>query len=416
MTLHAPVAPIGLPSPRPKPRLYKYLSDEDPDLPTIVFDIIDGLSIEDVEPELYQRLLPLLKDRERALKEWRNQPASKLIGDAIEYIENYRYCNDPKRLQPRSLRTLRTVGGKLTPTELSINVDMALRGEFKQLDPRHYRAINRELQRLKGDALRDGDYLLAERCVNASRKVLAMTSENRFEEMTTARVDELADKLRAKEADRDDVIEHWERAIRDAERKRDADLKMMEKENEKELREFDKQFDLEPPPEMRKFSPQLLQLRVREKYMVQSGRYVEATEVRAEAEKMMAKEMKQHHERWIESLKLKRADVIKKQQERMYVRRVNADNQIEKMRRESIAQIDHQEKAVQHIESHYEDARIVQNFSTINSTPRTMRRSTGRRDIPLPKLSPANPQAAAFRQKAMINTIVYSRTPKSARY
>lgn len=415
MTLHPPRAPLGLPAPRPKPRLYKYLSDEDPDLGTIVFDIIDGLSIEEVEPELYQRLLPLLKDRERALKEWRNQPASKSIADAIQYIENYRYCNDPKRLQPRSLRTTRTIGGKLTETELSINVDMALRGEFKQLAPRNYRAIIRELQRVKADALRDGDYLMAERCVNASRKVLAMTSENRFEEMTTARVDELAEKLRTKENDRDEVKEHWARSIRDAERKRDADLKMMEKENEKELREFDKQFDLEPPPEMRKFSPQLLQLRVREKYMVQSGRYVEATEVRAEAEKMMAKEIQQHHERWIESLKLKRADLIKKQQERMYVRKVNANNLIEKMRRESIAQIDHQEKAVQHIESHYEDAVIVQNFSAVGGvTTRTVKNTTGR--SPLPKLTPANPQAAAFRQQAMINTIVYSRTPKTARY
>ena len=415
MTLHPPRAPLGLPAPRPKPRLYKYLSDEDPDRGTIVFDIIDGLSIEEVEPELYQRLLPLLKDRERALKEWRNQPASKSIADAIQYIENYRYCNDPKRLQPRSLRTTRTIGGKLTETELSINVDMALRGEFKQLAPRNYRAIIRELQRVKADALRDGDYLMAERCVNASRKVLAMTSENRFEEMTTARVDELAEKLRTKENDRDEVKEHWARSIRDAERKRDADLKMMEKENEKELREFDKQFDLEPPPEMRKFSPQLLQLRVREKYMVQSGRYVEATEVRAEAEKMMAKEIQQHHERWIESLKLKRADLIKKQQERMYVRKVNANNLIEKMRRESIAQIDHQEKAVQHIESHYEDAVIVQNFSAVGGvTTRTVKNTTGR--SPLPKLTPANPQAAAFRQQAMINTIVYSRTPKTARY
>lgn len=415
MTLHPPRAPLGLPAPRPKPRLYKYLSDEDPELGTIVFDIIDGLSIEEVEPELYQRLLPLLKDRERALKEWRNQPASKSIADAIQYIENYRYCNDPKRLQPRSLRTTRTIGGKLTETELSINVDMALRGEFKQLAPRHYRAIIRELQRVKADALRDGDYLMAERCVNASRKVLAMTSENRFEEMTTARVDELAEKLRTKENDRDEVKEHWARSIRDAERKRDADLKMMEKENEKELREFDKQFDLDPPPEMRKFSPQLLQLRVREKYMVQSGRYVEATEVRAEAEKMMAKEIQQHHERWIESLKLKRADLIKKQQERMYVRKVNANNLIEKMRRESIAQIDHQEKAVQHIESHYEDAVIVQNFSAVGgTTTRSVKNTTGR--SPLPKLTPANPQAAAFRQQAMINTIVYSRTPKTARY
>jgi hypothetical protein len=64
-----PTKSLGLPAPRPKIRRYKYVQDENPSLPAIVFDIIDGLPIQEVEPELYQDLLPLLRDRERALKE-----------------------------------------------------------------------------------------------------------------------------------------------------------------------------------------------------------------------------------------------------------------------------------------------------------------------------------------------------------
>lgn len=412
MSVQAPKRPIGLPAPRPKLRKYKYIYDENPDLCTIVVDIINDLPIEQVEPELYPQLLPILRDRERALKEWRNQPASRSIGVAIQHIENYRYCNDPNQLQPRSMRSMRISSNKLSPTELSINVDLAIRGEFRQIDPKHYNVIVKELVRLKSEALSDGDYLLAEKCVNASRKVRAMTSDNKFVEMATARVDELAEQLAIKGNDRDEVIGKWEKAIAEAERKRDADLKRMEKENERELRIFDKQFETEPPPDMRKFSGELLQLRTRERYMVQSGRYTEATEARAEAERLTAKETEEHKQKWMNVLKLKRAELVKKQQDKMYIRKVNADNQIAKMKRQSIAEIDHQEKALQHVESHYEDATVVQNFSSVGATSR----GTTRRDKRLPRLAPANPAAAAFRQRAMINTIVYSKTaPKTAR-
>jgi pterin-4a-carbinolamine dehydratase len=408
--LKPPNGALGLPAPRPKIRRYKYVQDENPSLPAIVFDIIDGLSIQEVEPELYPNLRPLLCDRERALKEWRNQPASKSIGDAIEYITHYRYADDPNQLQPRSLRSVRITSNKLSPMELGINLSSAMRGEFDDIDPRHYKSIIRELHARKADALSNGDYLLAERIVSAYRRMVALSSVNRFKAIATSRVDGLGAQLEVKTEDRDDLVERAAQSIAEAERKRDADLRQMERANERELKKFDKQFDMDPPPALRKFSPTFLQLRVREKYMVQAGRYAEATQTREEADKLEQQEREEQRERWVAQLRLQRQELQKRQQEKMYIRTANANNQIAQMRRQSGAAISHQEKAVQHLEHQHQSATVVQNFASVTDQPNTARRE---RRLPKLKRKAIDPDAVQFRQRAMVNAIVYSRTARS---
>jgi hypothetical protein len=404
--IRAPPKILGLPAPRPKIRPYKYFADDNPSLPTILFDIIDGLPIQRVDPELYQQLLPLLRERERALKEWRNQPASRAIGDAIEYVQVYRYANDPNQLKPRSMRTTRITSDKLSPMELSLNVNMAMRGEFHEIDPRHYKVLIKELQRIKTEALAESDYLLAERAGNASHRVIALTSDNRFEQIANGRVDTLSDALQIKTADRDDLIERTAKDIAGAEKRRDDDIRKMNRAHEAELRKFDEQFDMDRPPELRKFSATLLQLRVREKYMVLSGRYREATEVREEADRLEKRETEQQRERWVEQLKLQRAELQKKQEERIFVRRMNADHQIAQLRRSTTAAIEHQAKAVQHLEHQFESAATVQSFAALaEERPRSSRR--GRK---APKIKVIDHAALMFRRRAIINTAVYSKT------
>ena len=396
---------FGMPRARPKPRQYKYLSDENPDLQTIVFDIIDGLPVDEVEPELYGSLLPLLREKERALKEWRNQPASKSIAAAIDHITNYRYSNDPKRLQPRSIRnTAQKVDGKVSEYQLSICVDNALRDEYRHIDPGFYKPLINELKKVHKDAVNDEDYYLAEQAVNSRRRVIALNSDNRFAEITAARVHDLAGKLSEKEYDRDLTKEKWEKAIKEAEIKRDHDLKEIEKENEKELKEFDKlyQFD-EPPPEYRKFSPQILQLHAQEQYMIKSGQYIAATELNREVHQLKAKESEGHRQRYLHTLDLKREDLLRKQKEKMTIHEMNANNVIAQMKRKAEKAVDLQDKSVKHVESHYENATNIQNLG--GKKPKGSSRRGDQEQS----------QAALFRQRAMINTIIYTKSLKSPR-
>jgi len=147
-------APLGLPGPRPRLRRFTFTSDEAPDLHDIVIAIIDGLQASQIEPDLFPAVLPLLRERERALKEWRNQPASRSIAATIAYITSYRFTTDPAQIRTRGATASSAV---LSPTELAVAVDVAVRGDFHQLEPRHYRAIARELQRRRAaDASRRG--------------------------------------------------------------------------------------------------------------------------------------------------------------------------------------------------------------------------------------------------------------------
>jgi hypothetical protein len=390
------------------------MRDENPDLSKIVLDIINGISIEQVEPEIYPFLLPLLRDRERALKEWKNQPASRALDAAIEHIQNYRYGNDPNQLQPRSVRSVHVNKSALSETELNLAVNLAIRGEFSQIDPCHYRIIIKELQRIKIEALSNGDYLLAERAVNASRRVIGLSSENRFAEIASAKVDTLASQLQAKVEDKEGLAEKCELQISMAQKRRDEDIRRIERVNEEELREFDRQFGDKAPARFRKFSPTLLQLRTREHYMLEAGRYTEATEVKEEVELLEAMESEEHEKRWIEKLKLKRQELIKKQEEKMFVRRMNANILIEKIKKANQAAIEHQERAVGHIERHFNGAVAIQNMGnfTVGGRRGVLSARECRNLVQKPKQT-RDPEATRFRRKAIINAIVYSKTGSS---
>ena len=104
---------------------------------------------------------------------------------------------------------------------------------------------------------------------------------------------------------------------------------------------------------------------------------------------------------------------------------MNANNAIEKMRRQSLQEIDHQVKAVKHVESHYEDAAAVQNLGAIKKSPSTKSTATTRcsgASLSSKKsnrsktgMQQTQSNAALFRQRAMINTIIYSRIGQSPR-
>ena len=82
-----------------------------------------------------------------------------------------------------------------------------------------------------------------------------------------------------------------------------------------DLYQFDEDHNIEVPPKFRKFSPEYLNMRKREKFMVSSKRYVEANTLKKEADKIEKKEREIQQKNWGDYVNQQRQLLIKKQQE-----------------------------------------------------------------------------------------------------
>lgn len=383
----SPTRSFILPSPRQKPKLYKYFADDNPDLNKIVFDIIDGLNIDQIEPELYQDLLPLLEERFVALQEWRNQPASRSLQAAINFIKNYRYSDDPKQLRPRSERkangynncSIYTEDENENPDqyEIDTNVDYALRGQFELIEPDLYSTVNQELKRVKTEALKVKNYSLAEQSKDASKKLQTLGSENIFYEFTTQNLMNRENHLLEKQVDYEKSKEDWDKIIKDAENQREKILKDAQKQNENALIEFDKQYDIEPPSTIFKHSSQVLELRAREDYLVKAGRYNEASVFNDEATALEQVEKENHRRKWYEELDIKRAEFEKKLKEKYKVREDCANQYVANVKLRASQSLDQNQKRIQHAEFNLDGAtRLCSLDGGVNSSSQTALNST----------------------------------------
>ena len=119
---------LKCPSPRPPRRIYEYTPEDNARLSDIVIHIINGLDIQKVDPQLYPDLILILQEKEKALKEWRNQPASRSIKTALSYVQSYRYENDPiQQLSTNSRSTLPVSGSKISQGDLDYYIDREFR-------------------------------------------------------------------------------------------------------------------------------------------------------------------------------------------------------------------------------------------------------------------------------------------------
>ncbi|EAY07782.1 hypothetical protein TVAG_000660 [Trichomonas vaginalis G3] len=386
---------------RYRPHVYKYTLEANPDAMVVVYALMnERCEMNDIDPQLFPSMLPLLREKERQLKEWRNQPASKTIASAIEFITNYRYSEDPNQ-NPQLLERGFTQSLK-GPTQEDVDYALQLLicgRSVDQIDPSVRKQVGVALGLKRKEALQQGDYLLAEKCVNQSRALIALQNEERYEEIQTQRTDMITEKYNQCQNDFQTIKEQWDQKLQAAAKQRDDSLKQLDINDSLELQEFDKVFDSPVPSEFLKPSSTLLQLKCREQYMVSSGRYAEANDVRSQALELEAQEKEAGKKRYLAELNLKRQEFIKKQQDKHAAREMAIRNQYDKTVARAELECERASKMAHKLEDKIDE---------IDRNAMMAARSTKNRslnDAPDPKA-----QAALFRQRAKINTIVYTKT------
>ena len=319
---------------------------------------------------------------------------------------------------------------------------------YTRITPSNFNEVISRVRRIQRDALNDGDYELADRAQKSTSHIVRHVNNARFLAINEAKADEMNEQLQATQRDLQYLKDHWRTVLQNAKDRMNEDLQKLQAENDKELKKFDASVEKSikgitvenaddsvfldkkvMPVEYRKFSPELLEMRNREKALINARRYKEAKRVKDEADKLEQVELERNYERYLNKMQSKRNELLKKHENKVFVRKQNWEKSIEEIKRVSASEISHAEKGVMQLEKKIESAEelnmtirsprngkmksrndpqknesanrtsaVVRLPNKANLTPRVIRNKKNKRER----------QALQYRQRTLINRVTYS--------
>ena len=101
------------------------------------------------------------------------------------------------------------------------------------------------------------------------------------------------------------------------EEKRQNDIARLMQEQEREMNELNEKYSKEPPPKYRKLSTELIQMRKHERMLRLTGRYMEAKQVRSDADGLESFEMEKQRIKWEKDAQAARQEMAKRHKQQM---------------------------------------------------------------------------------------------------
>ena len=360
-------APVRRRKPR-KPPVYLYKATPTPDYRDIVLSLTNGLSPDLIDPSLYGDIYPMLQSQEVRLRAM-NPPAANRLRSAMEYMCNWRPPDEPVvREVPEEDLYL--------PSQQMIDDGVARAmtgGDLSSIDPRLLQFLIPPLREEKRKALEAGDYKAAQRADIGARNVMSQSCLQEVIEQQDEKKSETEHKLEVAKIQLENVKEKWELLLEQKRQQMEVAMAQMQEDFQREMDEFDEQFDGEPPPQRMKFSAVCLDLRAKEKHLVNSKRFKEAREMRKEVSAIEERERQQRKEEWLNDLMIERQKLIEKEKQRVFAREMAWQSAISKMELSANQEIQHAQKTVNILQQKLDKSNAEAEFTkTQRKLPRLM--------------------------------------------
>jgi hypothetical protein len=305
--------------------------------------------------------------------------------------------------------------------DLDTAVSRVRNGDFDAISNRTARPVINRLRELQVECLSNANYDEADRLEAGIRRANHIYTAGAAESLNSSQTEELLNQLSIARYELAYFRSHWRKAICGASQRRDSELEEMQRQYDEELAIFDHDVKTcETPVPVRKYSPDLLQLRRRQKAMVASKRYIEAKVIKDEADRLEAKENGSNRERFREKAAADRKEMVSKQQEKLSIRAQNWDRTIQEMERIAEAELSQITKTIEHLETRIADKdEFARSSGWVEQSRDVQPTSTAHRKK---TTGGSSSYSQMFKQQRMINKMLYSRVmlpkvkvPKTAR-
>ena len=164
------------------------------------------------------------------------------------------------------------------------------KGEISKLIP--------ELRKKIDESTKAQDYITADRASNLIKELNDMKRKQADEEYRESVENERREKISEMEEEIRERKEKWEDILEGFQEKKASVLSTMKSDHEAELMKLNELYKEEPPPQFRKQSATLLQLKAMQKAMVSSKRYLDANGILPDIQRLEKEEMEANKKRW----------------------------------------------------------------------------------------------------------------------
>lgn len=377
------------------------------DFNAVIQNMLNGVDVLLVDPQIYPHLISPLYVFRDVFTSQNQRDMVKKCNFLIEYIEDYPHRLEIKAALANKFPEPEPKPPALEPDVVNSIVDNILQtGTIKFFPREELELVLAELRKRKQEMISSGDYVGAQKADHYTKAVMNYGQLGEVEQMQESKTEEIRNKLADAKAQLASDKQRWEQFHQNLMKEAKTDLTNIYNQYESEIDELDAQHEIEKlPPKFTKASKALLQLRRRQEAMIASKHYEAAADVKDIADKMEAEEAIVHRARWNAYLE----DCIYKKRQEQKKQIEGRKNYWKKEEASLIAQankeVEKAEKSIEHLEKSLEQA------SNAHALAASLKEETKVIPKGLPPLtrSPTRSDAAAYRQRAILNQQIYTR-------
>ena len=277
-------------APRPKiPRVYVAKDKSNCDPPELALSLANGLDVHLIHPSLYQYVIPAAFQVSRRMEKMKNEAAVKTVEKAILYMQNY------LKGISSTFDFTRPPIYMPDPALIDQNVQLALEEKApEQVDPELYSDVVNEIQRIKRNALEEGEYSVVSETNQVIKDIHNLDDTTSLQLDFNHRMEKHQNNLRQQQEKYEQSKEEWDKAIKALEEKLDQELDALDEEEKKEMKSLDESLDVEKGW---KPSPQYISLRNKLEFLSMARRYSDAVTVRDELKALEKQEKARYADR-----------------------------------------------------------------------------------------------------------------------
>ena len=271
------------------------------------------------------------------------------------------------------------------------------------VDPKKCKAVHSYLRNYKREILQIPDYTTAHRIDEINNELTLIINKNSYCGFKSAEVRDANQKLQRAKRELQRVLEEREKFFKTFQKQKNISIKNLEEKQAAQLNEHDKKYNEEMPAKYRKLSPDILNMRRKEKMLRNSKRYKEAQKLHEECDALEAYELARQkvrfHNEGVEARQL----IVAQHQQQMKCLLEKQDRQFQTIMPSSYEAENHWRIVIDHLENQ------IKRFKGESKDVKKATQTMLTKDRGLPSLGRPVPKSTLTRVNQINNQKTYTR-------
>lgn len=312
----------------------------------IILGIVNGLSMDQIDPNLYPMIQTDLKrDRDRYQLAG-NKSAVDQINKSLAYIYNY-YQEEQKKEERR--RYLMEIA--FTDADVEQCLQDVINGKEVDLKtPRFRKALMQRFRQAKHDAIQNTDYVLADAIERGINGLIIFENQEKVYKAQERLLNEKSKRMQRVQNTINRTEKAWDIEIENTEKERESDITQLKCLKEKELKKFEDDWAKSPKRPFRP-SPQLIEAKRKVEFYRNLGRCDALEEALKSANELEKEERDYFNNHLQQEYNRKRGGIESKYDVRINEKEVFYTNTLQRMRDQKDNEIKSLKKGLAFLES-----------------------------------------------------------------